>query len=74
MTAESIRQRAVIVSPRDKIDVLLRILEVDETDGVIVFTKTRDATITVAEQLHRAGKKAVAPERRHGTESARTDD
>ncbi len=60
MTAESIRQRAVIVSPRDKIDVLLRILEVEETDGVIVFTKTKDATITVAEQLHRAGKKAVA--------------
>lgn len=60
MTAESIRQRAVIVSPRDKIDVLLRILEVEDTDGVIVFTKTKDATITVADQLNRAGKKAVA--------------
>ncbi|QDV58257.1 ATP-dependent RNA helicase DeaD [Rosistilla oblonga] len=55
MTAESIRQRAVFVAQRDKVDALTRILEVEETDGVIVFTKTRDATITVAEELTRQG-------------------
>ncbi|WP_391556703.1 DEAD/DEAH box helicase [Rosistilla ulvae] len=55
MTADSIRQRAVFVAQRDKVDALTRILEVDETDGVIVFTKTRDATITVAEELTRQG-------------------
>jgi len=55
MTADSIRQRAVFVAHRDKIDVLARFLEVEETDGVIVFTRTKDATITVAEQLSRKG-------------------
>ncbi len=39
MTAESIRQRAIFVSVRDKLDVLVRILEAETTDGVIVFTK-----------------------------------
>ncbi|QDS92785.1 ATP-dependent RNA helicase DeaD [Roseimaritima multifibrata] len=60
MTAESIRQRAVLVPVRNKIDVLLRFLEIEATDGVIVFTKTREATLTVAEELNQAGLKAVA--------------
>ncbi|MEQ9406333.1 MAG: DEAD/DEAH box helicase [Fuerstiella sp.] len=60
MTAEAIRQRAVFVAHRDKVDVLSRFLEVEETDGVIVFTKTREATVTVAEQLNTAGFSAVA--------------
>lgn len=60
MTAESIRQRAVFAAPRDKIHVLTRFLEAEETDGVIVFTKTKDATVHVAEQLNREGFSAVA--------------
>ncbi|QEG38363.1 DEAD/DEAH box helicase [Roseimaritima ulvae] len=60
MTADSIRQRAVFVTARDKMDVLTRILEIDQTDGVIVFTKTREATVNVAEQLNRQGFSAVA--------------
>ncbi|MFY9256645.1 MAG: DEAD/DEAH box helicase [Fuerstiella sp.] len=60
MTAESIRQRAVFVPPRDRVDALVRFLEAEESDGVIVFTKTREATVTVAEQLCREGRKAVA--------------
>lgn len=60
MTAEAIRQRAVIVQHRHKPEVLSRILEVEETDGVIVFTKTREATTTVAEHLTGAGFSAVA--------------
>ena len=60
MTAESIQQRAVVVQPRDKVNVLTRFLEVEETDGVIVFTRTKDATVTVAEQLSRLGFSAVA--------------
>lgn len=59
-TADSIRQRAIFVPPKDKIDALVRILEFEETDGVIVFTKTKDATITVAESLTRHGLSAVA--------------
>ncbi len=60
MTAESIRQRAVFVPPRDRVDALVRFLEAEESDGVIVFTKTREATVTVAEQLCREGLSAVA--------------
>ena len=60
MTAEAIRQRAVICQHRDKLDVLSRFLEVEETDGVIIFTKTREATVTVAEHLVREGFSAVA--------------
>lgn len=59
-TADSIRQRALFVPPREKIDALVRLLEVEETDGVIVFTKTKDATISVAESLVREGLSAVA--------------
>lgn len=60
MTAESIRQRALFVMPRDKVDVLKRILEVEETDGVIVFTNTKDASVRIAEELNREGLSAVA--------------
>lgn len=60
MTAASIRQRALFVTPRDKVGVLTRMLEVETTDGVIVFTKTKDATITVADALRREGLAATA--------------
>ncbi len=60
MTADSIRQRALFVTPRNKIDALKRILEAEDTDGVIIFTKTRDATVTVADQLKREGLATVA--------------
>lgn len=60
MTADSIRQRALFVSPREKMETLCRFLEVEETDGVIIFTKTKDATISVAEALNREGLSAIA--------------
>ncbi len=60
MTADSIRQRAVFVSQRDKVDLLIRFLEAEESDGVIVFTRTRESTTVVSEQLCRAGLNAVA--------------
>lgn len=60
MTAESIRQRALFVIPREKVDVLKRILEVEETDGVIIFTNTKDASVRVAEDLNREGLSAIA--------------
>lgn len=59
-TADSIRQRALFVAPRLKMEVLKRFLEVEDTDGVIVFTKTKDATITVAEKLGHAGFSSIA--------------
>jgi len=60
VTADSIRQRVLFIAPRLKLEVLKRFLEVEETDGVIVFTKTKDATISVAEKLSRAGFSTVA--------------
>lgn len=60
MTAENIRQRAVVVKPHFKLEVLTRLLEIEETDGVIVFTKTREASVEVAERLVKAGLAAVA--------------
>ncbi len=60
MTADSIRQRAVFVSARNKVDVLTRFLEAEETDGVLVFTKTKDATVTVAEKLSSRGLSVAA--------------
>jgi len=60
MTADSIRQRALFVNGRDKVDVLKRLLETEQTDGVIVFTNTRDSSVRVAEQLTREGYSAVA--------------
>lgn len=60
MTAESIRQRAVFAGNHEKLDALIRFLEAETSDGVIVFTKTKDATVTVAEQLSRAGLRAIA--------------
>lgn len=60
MTADSIHQRALFVAPRDKVYALCRILEAEETDGVIVFTKTKAATLQVSEHLQRAGLSATA--------------
>ncbi|MBL8854425.1 MAG: DEAD/DEAH box helicase [Planctomycetaceae bacterium] len=60
MTAESIHQRAVFVGVAEKMEVLSRFLEMETTDGVIVFTKTKEATITVAEYLMEQGYKTTA--------------
>ena len=60
ITADNIRQRALFVMPRDKVHALCRILAAEETDGVIVFTKTKASTLAVAESLSRKGLSAVA--------------
>ncbi len=59
-TAENIRQQAVLAAPRDKVFALCRILESETTDGVIVFTKTKATTLTLAEKLCQRGWNAVA--------------
>lgn len=58
-TAESIRQRAVVVSDRDKPEVLARVLETENTDAVVVFAATKHATVSIAENLRRRGMAAV---------------
>ena len=60
LTAESIEQRCIFVNEGDKPEMLARILEAEDTDGVIVFTKTKDSTIAVAERLCALGFSAAA--------------
>ncbi|MBX3423365.1 MAG: DEAD/DEAH box helicase [Pirellulaceae bacterium] len=60
LTAESIEQRCVFVPERNKMELLVRLLELENTDGVIVFTKTKDTTVRVSEHLGRLGISAAA--------------
>ena len=54
--AETIRQRYVVVTERDKLEALTRILEVEATDGVLVFVRTRSTSAELAERLEARGK------------------
>lgn len=58
--ATTTRQEHVVVSPRNKIEVLCRLLEVEKTDGVIVFVKTKMGTVEVADRLIARGFNAAA--------------
>ncbi|MFK7738350.1 MAG: DEAD/DEAH box helicase, partial [Pirellulaceae bacterium] len=60
LTADTIQQRCVFVDERNKRELLARLLEIEETDGVIVFTKTKDATVAVADHLVTLGLRAAA--------------
>jgi ATP-dependent RNA helicase DeaD len=59
-TATNIRQRYWLVSGVHKLDALTRILEAESFDGMLVFTRTKIATVEVAERLAARGF-AVAP-------------
>ena len=59
-TADSIEQTCIHLSGREKLARLARILETEETDGVIVFVKTRNATQIVSEHLIQRGVIASA--------------
>lgn len=59
-TAETIRQRYVILPHRSKFDALTKILESETIDGVIVFAKTKVGTVELAEGLVESGFSAVA--------------
>jgi ATP-dependent RNA helicase DeaD len=59
-TAETIRQRYWQVSGMHKLDALTRILEVEPFDGLLIFVRTRTATVELAERLEARGY-AAAP-------------
>ncbi|MDH5231986.1 MAG: DEAD/DEAH box helicase [Gammaproteobacteria bacterium] len=59
-TAETIRQRFWPVSGVHKLDALTRILEVEPFDAMMVFVRTKTATVELAEKLEARGY-AVAP-------------
>jgi len=59
-TATNIRQRYWVVSGVHKLDALTRILEAETFDGMIIFTRTKQATVELAEKLEARGF-AAAP-------------
>jgi len=59
-TAANIRQRYWFVSGIHKMDALTRILEAENFDGMIIFVRTKTATIEVAEKLEARGFSASA--------------
>lgn len=59
-SAENIRQRYWLVSGIHKLDALTRILEAETFDGMIIFVRTKTATIELAEKLEARGYSAAA--------------
>ncbi|MCK9395725.1 MAG: DEAD/DEAH box helicase [Methylobacter sp.] len=59
-SAENIRQRYWLVSGIHKLDALTRILEVETFDGMIIFVRTKTATVELAEKLEARGYSAAA--------------
>jgi ATP-dependent RNA helicase DeaD len=59
-TATNIRQRYWVVSGMHKLDALTRILEVETFDAMLVFARTKQATVELVEKLEARGF-AAAP-------------
>jgi len=59
-TATTIRQRYWQVSGTNKLDALTRILEVEEFDGILIFVRTKTATVELADRLQARGFAAEA--------------
>ncbi|MFL6088644.1 MAG: DEAD/DEAH box helicase [Aeromicrobium sp.] len=59
-TAPNISQRYIKVAHPQKLDVLTRVLEVENFDGMIVFVRTKQATEELAEKLRARGYSAAA--------------
>jgi ATP-dependent RNA helicase DeaD len=59
-TSANTTQRYLMVSYAQKVDALTRILEVENFEGMIVFTRTKNETETLAEKLRARGYAAAA--------------
>lgn len=59
-TAANTRQRFWVVSGMHKLDALTRILEAETFDGMLIFTRTKHATVELAEKLEARGFSAAA--------------
>lgn len=60
MTAENIEQAYLVVPPHSKFEALVRVLETESYDGVIIFARTRLATTDLAEKLSARGYDVAA--------------
>jgi ATP-dependent RNA helicase DeaD len=59
-TVSTVRQRYWMVSGMHKLDALTRILEVEDTDGIIIFARTKMMTTALADKLAARGFAAEA--------------
>uniref|UniRef100_Q31E24 ATP-dependent RNA helicase DeaD n=1 Tax=Hydrogenovibrio crunogenus (strain DSM 25203 / XCL-2) TaxID=317025 RepID=Q31E24_HYDCU len=59
-TASLIEQKYWLVSGLHKLDALTRILEAETFDGIIIFVRTKTATVELAEKLEARGYAAAA--------------
>ncbi|MBN1586084.1 MAG: DEAD/DEAH box helicase [Candidatus Omnitrophica bacterium] len=59
-TAETVNQRYWLVRGMQKVDALCRMLEAEDNDGVIVFVRTKSATVELAEMLESRGYACAA--------------
>lgn len=59
-TADTIRQRFWPVSGVHKLDALTRILEAEEFDAMIIFVRTKTATVELSDKLQARGYAAAA--------------
>jgi ATP-dependent RNA helicase DeaD len=59
-TVETIRQRYWVVGGSHKLDILTRILEFEQFDGIIIFVRTKTMTLELAEKLQARGYAASA--------------
>ncbi|HIN83990.1 MAG TPA: DEAD/DEAH box helicase [Phycisphaerales bacterium] len=59
-TVDTVRQRYWMVSGMHKLDALTRILEVEDTDGILVFARTKIMTTQLSDKLEARGFAAKA--------------
>ncbi|WP_435236410.1 DEAD/DEAH box helicase [Psychromonas sp. PT13] len=59
-TVENIEQKCWIVRGVNKLDALTRMLETEDFDGVIIFARTKTATVELAERLEARGYRSAA--------------
>ncbi len=59
-TATTIDQKYWLVSGTHKLDALTRILEHEQTDAIIIFVRTKTATVELAEKLEARGYASAA--------------
>jgi ATP-dependent RNA helicase DeaD len=59
-TASTIKQQYISVNQHHKLDALTRILEVEETDAVIIFVRTKTSTVELADRLNARGYTSAA--------------
>ncbi len=59
-TADTINQRYWLVQGIHKLDALTRILEVEDFEAILIFVRTRNSTVELAEKLQARGHAASA--------------